>query len=67
MATIINNPPAQNDSGGPITLIIVIIVLAVLAYLGYVYGLPAIRQMQTGGVTPQINVPGNINVNVKTQ
>lgn len=67
MATVINNPPAQNDSSGPVGMIIVLVIVVVLAYLGYVYGLPAIRQMQTGGVTPQINVPSDINVNVKTQ
>lgn len=60
MATIVNNPPS-NNSGGPMGMIIGIIVLIVLVYLGYVYGLPAIRQMGT----PQINVPSEINVNVK--
>ena len=60
MATIINNPPANDNSGGPMGMIIGIIVLIVLVYLGYVYGLPAIRQ--TG--TPQINVPSKIDVNV---
>ena len=43
MATIINNPPANNNSGGPMGMIIGIIVLIVLVYLGYMYGLPAIR------------------------
>ena len=61
MTTIINNPPSNNDnSGGPMGMIIGIIVLIVLVYLGYVYGLPAIRQMRT----PQINVPSKIDVNV---
>ncbi len=60
MATIINNPPANDNSGGPMSTIIGIIVLIVLVYLGYVYGLPAIRQMGT----PQINVPSKIDVNV---
>lgn len=63
MATIVNNPPASNNSGGPLGMIIVVIVLLVLGYLGYVYGLPALRQVQVG--TPQINVPSEINVNVK--
>lgn len=62
MATIINNPPASDNSGGPIGIIIVIVVLIILGYLGYVYGLPALRQMQSGGV--QINVPSKIDVNV---
>ena len=60
MATIVNNP-APDNSGGPMGMIIVVIVLLVLGYLGYVYGLPAVRQMGT----PQINVPSEINVNVK--
>lgn len=62
MATIVNNPPASNNSGGPMGIIIVLIVLLVLAYLGYVYGFPALRQMQSG--SPQINVPNKIDVNV---
>lgn len=63
MATIINNPPASNDSSGPMGMIILLVVLLVLGYLGFVYGLPALRQMQLGG-TPQINIPGKIDVNV---
>jgi hypothetical protein len=60
MATIINNPPSNDNSGGVVGMIFGIIVLIVLVYLGYVYGLPAIRQMGT----PQINVPSKIDVNV---
>lgn len=62
MATIINNPPASDNSGGPVMIIIVLVVLAVLAYLGYVYGLPALQNAQVG--TPQINIPSTIDVNV---
>lgn len=62
MATIVNNPPASNNSSGLIGMIIGIIVLIVLVYLGYTYGLPAVRQMQGG---TQINVPSKIDVNVK--
>ena len=64
MATIVNNPPSDN-SGGPIMIIVVLIVLLVLGYLGFVYGLPALRQAQLG--TPQINVPSKIDVNVYPQ
>lgn len=60
MATIINNPPANDNSGGPMGMIVGIVVLIVLVYLGYAYGLPALRQMGT----PQINVPSEIDVNV---
>lgn len=62
MATIVNNPPAANDSGGPMGMIIALVVLLVLAYLGLMYGLPALRQMQLG--SPQINIPSKIDVNV---
>jgi len=61
MATIVNNPPASNNSGGPM-MIIVLVVLLVIGYLVYMYGLPAVRQMQEG---TQINVPSTIDVNVK--
>ncbi len=63
MATIINNPP-QDNSGGPLTLIVVLVVLIVLGYLGVVYGLPALKNVNFGG-TPTINVPNTIDVNVK--
>lgn len=62
MATIVNNPPATNDSGGPMGMIIALVVLLVLAYLGFMYGLPALKQMQLG--SPQINIPDKIDVNV---
>ncbi|HSX40790.1 MAG TPA: hypothetical protein VLF68_04200 [Candidatus Saccharimonadales bacterium] len=63
MATIVNNPPpSNNNSGGPMGTILVLIVLIVLAFLFFVYGLPAIRQMQIGN--SQINVPSKIDVNV---
>ncbi|OGG07430.1 hypothetical protein A2872_02405 [Candidatus Gottesmanbacteria bacterium RIFCSPHIGHO2_01_FULL_42_12] len=63
MATIINNPPASDNSGGPIGMIVALVVLLVLAYLGYVYGLPALQQVKLGGGT-QINVPSEIDVNI---
>ncbi|MEK9209181.1 MAG: hypothetical protein AAB910_03850 [Patescibacteria group bacterium] len=62
MATIVNNPPANDNSGGPMGIIVVLVVLVFLGYLGFVYGLPAVRQMQVG--TPQINIPSTIDVNV---
>lgn len=62
MATIVNNPPPTNNSGGPMGMIVGFIILLVLLYLGFVYGLPAIKQMQFG--TPQINIPSKIDVNV---
>lgn len=62
MTTVINNPPSQqSDSGGGIGMIMGAVVLLVVGYLFFVYGLPAMRQVD---VTPQINVPENIDVNV---
>lgn len=63
MTTIVNNPPAQEKSNGPWGTIIVLIIVLVLGYLAYVYGLPAIQQMQIGTPT-QINVPSTIDVNI---
>jgi hypothetical protein len=63
MTTIVNNPPPSDNSGGPIVMIIVLVVLIVLGYLGFVYGLPALKQIQLG--TPQINIPSKIDVNVQ--
>ena len=61
MATIVNNPPTSDNSGGPMNMIIVLVVLLVIGYLAYIYGLPVVRQMQGG---TQINVPSKIDVNV---
>jgi len=63
MTTIVNNPAPSDNSSGPIGLIVVLILVLVVGYIGIVYGLPAVRQMQVG--TPQINVPSQIDVNVK--
>lgn len=60
MTTVVNNPPPSNDSSGGVGMIIGLIVLIVVAYLFFVYGFPAIRQMGS----PQINIPGKIDVNV---
>lgn len=62
MVTVVNNPPAPENLGGPMGIIIVLVILLVLGYLGFVYGFPALRQMQSGGV--QINVPSKIDVNI---
>ena len=65
MTTIVNNPPSSDNSGGALGMIVGLVILLILLYLGYVYGLPAIQRMQSGGV--QINVPENIDVNVNQQ
>lgn len=65
MATIINNPPASDNSEGPMgifMMLILVVVLVVVGYLAYVYGLPALQNLQSGGA--QINVPSKIDVNI---
>ena len=44
-------------------MVVALIVLLALAYFGFMYGLPALKQMQLW--TPQINIPSTIDVNVK--
>lgn len=65
MTTIVNNPAPANDSGGGSGMIIGLIILVVFAFLFIVYGLPALRQLKTPQITPQINVPNKIDVNIK--
>lgn len=65
MTTIVNNPPQSGDSGGGMGMIIGLVVLVVLGILFFVYGLPAIRQMQLGGTEVKVEVPSEIDVNVK--
>lgn len=62
MTTIVNNPPAQKESGGGMGMIIGLVVILVLGYLFIMYGIPALRQMQFG--SPQINIPSKTDVNV---
>ena len=62
MTTIVNNPPSSDNSGGPMGWIIFIIILLVIGFIGFVYGLPALRRMQLG--SPQVNVPSEIDVNI---
>lgn len=62
MTTIVNTTPASNESGGSMGMIIGLFILVVAVVLFFVYGLPAIQHLQVG--TPQINVPGKIDVNI---
>lgn len=62
MTTIINTPPATKESGGSIGMLVGLVILLILGYLFFVYGLPAIQNMQGG--TPQINIPAKVDVNI---
>ena len=66
MTTIVNTPPAQKESGGPMGIIFGLIVLVALVYAFFVYGLPAIRNTQWG-VAPQITIPSEIDVNINQE
>ena len=63
MATIVNNPPTSDNSGGPLTMVIVLIIVLVIGYMGVVYVLPLVRKAQDGGI-PAVNIPSEIDVNV---
>ncbi len=65
MTTVINTPAGNGGSGGSMGMILGLIVLVVVVILFFVYGLPAIQNARVGSVTPQINVPSSIAVNVK--
>jgi hypothetical protein len=60
MATIVNNP-GTSDSGSAVGMIVGVIVVLAIAFFFFVYGLPMMRQ----SASPQINVPGKIDVNVQ--
>lgn len=62
MTTIVNTPAPAVESDGGMGMIVGLIVLAAIVFLFFMYGLPAIRQMQVG--TPQINIPSKIDVNI---
>lgn len=67
MATIVNNPPAEQprDSGGSNSLLGVILIIIVI-FLVFYYGLPYLQAGFSGGGT-QINVPKQVDVNVNQQ
>lgn len=63
MTTIVNSPTPASDNSSNSGMLIAIFGLMVLGFLFFYFGLPTIRRM--GSVTPQINVPNQIDVNVK--
>lgn len=64
MATIVNNPPANSDSGGGSNFLIGIILLIVFVVLFIFYGLPYLNNYMGSGQAPQVNIPSKVDVNV---
>lgn len=64
MATVINNPQS-GDSNGILGFVLGLVFLGVVVWLFVVYAVPALRSLQVPSGT-QINVPSQIDVNVKT-
>lgn len=68
MATIVNNPPVQQqpveraDNGNGFLLAVILIILAIVAFM--YYGMP---YLSSGFGGTQVNVPDKIDVNVQQQ
>ncbi len=61
MATIVNTPTAEPSSNSGMGFLMGAILLIIFMFLLFYYGLPALRSVSQ---SPQINVPGKIDVNV---
>lgn len=67
MTTIVNSPNPSNDNGNG-GLIIGIFVLIILGLVFFYFGIPALKNLGPVEVNipaPQINVPNQVDVNVK--
>ncbi len=67
MATIVNNPPANNTNGSGgngMGFLLGVIVLIIFVAVVIIYGLPYLRNMS--GFTAQVNVPKSVDVNVNS-
>lgn len=67
MATVVNNPGVTtSDSGTSFGMIMGLLLLAAVIILFFIFGLPILRQTVSNPsvVTPQVNVPGKVDVNV---
>lgn len=58
---VVNNTTPNTDSGNGMGFLLGVILLVVFAFLLIYYGLPLIQRSTSA---PQINVPGQIDVNV---
>lgn len=65
MATIVNTPASTDNNSGTGFLLGVILLIAFFL-LFFFYGLPFIGQMIQGFGSPQVNIPGKVDVNVNT-
>jgi hypothetical protein len=63
MATIVNTTPAHEDTGSGMGFLLGILLLIAFIVVFFFYGVPALTQSFRG---PQVNVPGQIDVNVQT-
>lgn len=64
MATVVNNPAPQENTGSGMGMLFGAIIFLVVLVLFFVYGLPALRNAGSGGGGTQISVPEQIDVNV---
>lgn len=60
---IVNTPGNGDSSGNGMGFFLGVILLILFVFLLLYYGLPYIRS-SFGSATPQINVPGKVDVNV---
>jgi hypothetical protein len=66
MATIVNTPPAtENSDNSGMGFFLGVVVLILFVFVLLYYGLPALSRFGSGN--PQINVPDKVNVNVQQQ
>lgn len=72
MATVVNNPPAthtEGNSGSGFLLGVIVLIIFVILFV--FYGLPMLGNAGGGAgagtQAPQVNVPGEVDVNVKQQ
>lgn len=66
MATIVNTPPATNESNSSgISFMIGALVLLFAVFMFFYYGLPAMRNAASNSA-PSVTVPDQIDVNIST-